>query len=57
MDTRLIFTVLGPLFLLLAGWRCLRAGSFVPQAKAWLCVGVIFSLVAAWLWFYQPGTR
>lgn len=56
-EPRLIFAVLGPLFLLLAGWRYLRAGSLVPQAKTWLIIGIIFSLVAAWLRFYQPGMR
>ena len=55
-ETRLIFAVLGPLFLLLAGWRCWRAGGLVPQAKTWLIIGVIFSAVAAWLWF-GPGQR
>ncbi len=57
LDVRLIFSVLGLLFLLLAGWRCLRAGRFVPQARAWLIIGVVFSLVAAWLWWYIPGPR
>lgn len=56
LDARLIFTVLGPLFLLLAGWRCWRAGRLVPQAKAWLIVGAIFCAVAAWLWL-GPGQR
>ena len=56
-EPRLIFAVLGPLFLLLAAWRCFGAGSFVPQAKAWFLIGIIFSLVAAWLWLYQPGPR
>jgi surface polysaccharide O-acyltransferase-like enzyme len=53
-ETRLIFAVLGPLFLLLAGWRILSAGKLVPQAKTWLIIGIIFSAVAAWLWF-GPG--
>ncbi len=53
LDARLIFTVLGPLFLLLAGWRFVRAGSWVPQAKTWLIIGIVFSLVAAWLWLSQ----
>ena len=45
----LIFAVLGPVFLLFAGWRFLRAGSLVPQAKVWLIVGIVFSAVAVWL--------
>jgi len=55
-ETRLIFAVLGPLFLLLAGWRCWRAGGLVPQAKTWLIIGGIFSAVAVWLWL-GPGSR
>lgn len=54
IDARLIFTVLGPLFLLLAAWRYSSASSLAPQAKAWLIIGIIFSAVAAWLWF-GPG--
>ena len=57
LDTVLIFALLGPLFLLLAGWRYLRAGSLVPQAKTWLIIGIVFSLVAAWLWWQQPAGR
>lgn len=50
-DVRLLFTVLGPLFLAAALWRWWRAGPLlVPQARAWLIVGVMFSAVAAWLW-------
>jgi len=52
--TWLIFAILGPLFLLLAGWRTVIAGKLVPQAKTWLIIGIIFSAVAAWLWF-GPG--
>jgi hypothetical protein len=54
IDARLIFAVLGPLFLLLAAWSYSRAGSLVPQAKTWLIIGIFFSAVAAWLWF-GPG--
>jgi surface polysaccharide O-acyltransferase-like enzyme len=54
IDTRLIFSVLGPLFLVLSGWRYIKAGRLVPQAKTWLIIGIIFSAVAAWLWF-GPG--
>jgi surface polysaccharide O-acyltransferase-like enzyme len=53
-ETRLIFAILGPLFLMMAGWRTLRAGKLVPQAKTWLIICIIFSAVAAWLWF-GPG--
>ncbi len=54
VDARLIMSILGPLFLALAAWRYQRAGSLVPQARAWLIVGLIFSAVAAWLWWSQP---
>lgn len=49
IDVKTVFAVLGPLFLLLALWRGLRAGGLVPQARAWLILGVIFSGVAVWL--------
>lgn len=54
IDTKLIFAVLGPAFLLLGTARWLRAGRMVPQAKTWLLIGGIFSAVAAWLWFGVP---
>lgn len=55
IDTKIVFAILGPLFLMMAGWRTLKAGKLIPQAKAWLVIGSIFSAVAAWLWWYQPG--
>jgi hypothetical protein len=45
-----VFTVLGPLFLVLAAWRGLRPGPS-SQARTWLTIGLIFSAVAAWLWW------
>ena len=51
-DPKLLFTGLGPLFLVVAAWRALRAGTLVPQARTWLLIGVIFSAVAAWLWLH-----
>ncbi len=53
IEPRWIFAVLGPLFLLLAGWRTLRAGRIAPQAKAWFIVGALFSAVALWLWMHS----
>ena len=50
-DPKLIFAVLGPLFLLLAGWSVWRAGRWAPQGRTWLLIGVIFCAVAAWLWW------
>ncbi|MGY4828965.1 hypothetical protein ACVNIS_10345 [Sphaerotilaceae bacterium SBD11-9] len=55
IDPKLVFSVLGPLFLLLAAWRVLGAGRFVPQATAWLSIGAIFSGVAIWLWWQAPA--
>jgi hypothetical protein len=49
MNVPLIFAILGPLFLLLALTRTVQARKLVPQARAWLIVGTIFSLVALWL--------
>lgn len=49
-EPKLLFAVLGPVFLLLAGWRFARAGALVPQARTWLIIGVLFCAVAAWLW-------
>ena len=46
-----IFSVLGPLFLLLGAWRCVRAGALVSQGRTWLIIGAIFSAVAVWLAF------
>ena len=55
LTAQLIFAILGPLFLLLGAWRCIRAGSLVPQARTWLIIGVIFSAVAGWLWWSQAA--
>lgn len=54
IEPRWVFTLLGPLFLALAVWRWTGAGRLVPQARAWLIIGIIFSLVAAWLWWQAP---
>ena len=51
LDPKLIFAVLGPLFLLLAAWSYVHAGRWVARGRAWLLVGVIFCAVAAWLWW------
>jgi uncharacterized membrane protein HdeD (DUF308 family) len=50
IDAKLIFTALGPLFLLLGVVRCATAGALEPQGKTWLLIGGIFSAVALWLW-------
>jgi hypothetical protein len=46
----LIFTLLGPLFLMLGVIRFIRGGKLVPQARAWLMLGAIFCAVAFGLW-------
>lgn len=51
VTAQLIFTVLGPLFLMLGAWRCISAGGLVPQGRTWLIIGAIFSAVAVWLWW------
>lgn len=53
--THIIIAVLGTLFIAAGLVRLASSGKMVPQAKAWLIVGIAFSLVAAWLWLYQPG--
>ena len=50
-----IFAWLGPLFLLAGAWRCIRAGSSLPQGRAWLLIGAIFSGVALYLWWSQAS--
>ena len=50
IDAKLIFSVLGPLFLVLGTWRALTHGPLSAQARGWLLVGAIFSGMAAWLW-------
>jgi uncharacterized membrane protein HdeD (DUF308 family) len=52
---QLVFSVLGPLFLLIGAVRCLAARRLVPQGRVWLIVGSIFSLVAVWLWWSSPA--
>ncbi|MBL0726376.1 hypothetical protein [Piscinibacter sp. HJYY11] len=55
IDVKTVFAILGPLFLVLALIRMAQARAFVPQAKAWLITGAIFSVVAAWLWWQQAA--
>ncbi len=57
LDTRLIFAVLGALFVLLGGVNCWRARSVTPRARTWLLLGLIFCGVAAWLTWMMPGFR
>ncbi|MBX3622953.1 MAG: hypothetical protein KF891_23530 [Rhizobacter sp.] len=55
LDAKTVLAVLGPLFLVLGLWRAMSARAVVPQARTWLMVGVIFSAVAAWLWWGAPS--
>ena len=49
IDAKLIFSVLGPLFLVLGVFRCAAARALVPQGRTWLIVGTMFSAVGLWL--------
>ena len=51
IDAKLIFSVIGPLFLLLAAAQWWRGGKLRPSGHAWLRVGLIFGAVAVWLWW------
>jgi hypothetical protein len=55
IDPKLVFSVLGPLFLLLAAGQWWRGGRLRPSGRAWLRIGLIFLLVAAWLWWSRRG--
>jgi hypothetical protein len=57
MFTHLVFTILGPLFLVLGTKVWLDAGKVTPKARTWLILGVCFSVVAAWLWWKSPVVR
>jgi len=50
LDAKMILAVLGAIFLMLAAWRTVQARRVVPQARAWWIVGLVFSVVALWLW-------
>lgn len=54
MFTHIVFTILGPLFLVLGTRAWLEAGSMVPKARTWLALGLCFSVVSAWLWWKSP---
>jgi hypothetical protein len=49
-----LFLILGPFFLVIAGIRWGGVRRFSPQVRTWVILGVIFSLVAAWLWLMKP---
>lgn len=51
MVAKYILGILGAVFLLLGIAHVMKAGARIePAARAWLSVGVIFCLVAVWLW-------
>ena len=56
-NPQLVFAALGPLFLLAAAWRCFGTDRNPVQGRTWLIVGVIFSAVALYLGWSQPGAR
>ena len=53
-SAQLVFTVLGPLFVLAGAWRCLGTDRNMIQGRTWLIIGAIFSAVALYLWWSQP---
>lgn len=58
MSVQLIFVILGPLFLVLGLREYMGAGRMVPRARAWLILGVCFTVIAGWLWWkLPPGTH
>ena len=56
-SAQLVFTVLGPLFLVAGVWRCLGSDRNVVQGRTWLIVGAIFSAVALYLGWAQAAAR
>lgn len=55
MDVPLLFTLLGPAFVLLGAWRWCGAQRARHQARAWWWLGGLFSLVAVWLYWAVPA--
>lgn len=51
IDAKLILAILGLLSLVLAAWRWVCEGKLLARGHTWLRVGLIFSVVAAWLWW------
>jgi hypothetical protein len=50
MAAKYIFAGLALVFLTAGTIRLSRAGWSHPQPRTWLLVGIIFAVVAAWLW-------
>jgi hypothetical protein len=57
MDVPLLFALLGPACLLLGALRWWSEGHARSQARTWLLLGAMFSLVAVWLHWAAPGGR
>jgi hypothetical protein len=51
VEAKLVFALLGPTLLVIGALRCWRAGALVAQGRIWMFVGVVFSAMAAWLWW------
>jgi hypothetical protein len=45
-----LFPILAVLFLALASRARLQGGQRAGAVRAWATVGIVFSLVSAWLW-------
>ncbi len=57
MEVPLLFALLGPALLLLGAWHWGGTARARIQARTWLLLGGIFSLVAVWLYWAAPGGR
>ena len=52
MEAQYILGSLAVVFLVLGVLRSAREGKVGPAARAWLMIGVIFSVVSVWLWLW-----
>jgi len=57
LNASAVFTVLGPLFLVLGLLRCLWTRSWTGSGRTWLLIGIAFCAVAAWLHHSAAGAR
>lgn len=56
LDAKLILSIAGPVFLLLAAAQRRRDGRLGPGGRTWLRIGLIFVGVAGWLWWRASTT-
>ena len=53
MLARYILVIVGGAFLIAGLVRVAVSGLSHPQGRTWLLVGIIFTVVSAWLWTQQ----